>query len=94
MATTGFITKEGEFNAIFCYPLVNEFIDASVNTNYNNKIFKNPLSIEIKVPDIEWKTTGQNVRPQTKSLNLNSMVKTHKCHDLLSCNSCGRCRKC
>ena len=40
--------------------------DASVNTNYNNKILKNPSSIEIKVQDIEWKTTGQNVRPQNE----------------------------
>ena len=35
---------------------------------------KNPLNIEIKVPDMEWKTTGRNVRPQTKTLNYSVKV--------------------
>ena len=39
-------------------------------TNYNNQIIqKNPSSIEIKVPDMEWKTTGRNVRPPASNEN-------------------------
>ena len=40
-----------------------------MKTNYNNKIIKNPSNIEIKVPDMEWKKTGRNVRPPASNEN-------------------------
>ena len=37
--------------------------------NYNNKKIKKPSNIGIKVPDLEWETTGRNVRPPASNEN-------------------------
>lgn len=35
-----------------------------LSKNYDNKnINKKPSNIGIKVPDVEWQTTGRNIRP-------------------------------
>lgn len=41
-----------------------KFMGCLSKKNYDNKnINKKPSNIGIKVPDVEWQTTGRNIRP-------------------------------